>query len=264
MRGKLNKRILSACFFILLSFVFFSCGIEELYYLPQQGQGSREFNTSATIFIDDRLDQIYYATGYAIFYRIYLSSYLESGDITQSPNVRRDINQTLSRHFNELEPFADPTKTTSITTFNTFPSRFFYKLELEYDGVEYDIDEVILKNGGRYIINFNDNMNDHPVTLSVIDTSTGVEKPEKYRLLRTSDIDITIKPDNNRYFLFNNDLNIIDENTKINHDVQRHSANNDGIYAYVLMYLVAVGQNPVNFNSIYSKPTLINIFRLPT
>jgi hypothetical protein len=249
-----NKMTLILPRFLLLFFITFSlasCGIEEYYFLPQVPEGIRSQNIGALINIPS-LDPglYYYASGYTIFYRIYLSSFLTDADISAlTHETRREINPALARHYNELMAFTDPTNATLITTLGTFTSRNFFELDL--DGV--DIRNLLTTNGGSLSIQFND-FGDHPVVLSI-------NGGTKYPLLRSNGgRGFMLVPD--RHFIKTPELNNIDQNTNI--DVDREGQANDAPLAYVLMYIVAVGRNPETHSNIYSKPTFINIFALPS
>ena len=223
----------------------------EQYYLEQVISGGRTFNTRANVSVHN-IDKgiYYYATGYTIFYKIYLSDRLSSSDITSSYEERRLINTVLASHFADLDIFANPANINTVTEYNTFSRRNFYELELE--GV--DISTILTTNGGELVIDFNDTMSTHPVTLSV-------NNGTKYFLKRTTNNNFTSQPGDYPYFTYTSDLNIIDINTNL--DVEPPNSNIYGSQAYVLMYIVAVGQNPETFSRIYSKPTLINIFIMP-
>jgi len=230
------------CFFLL------TCGIDEFYYLPQVPENNirSELNSKATLNIPPISQS--YATGYAIYYRIYVSNLeISITDInTSSPN-QNIINTNIYKDYKYLFSYTDPTNTTIITSLNTFRNRGYYELEGD------DIDKVLSTSGGSFSINF--------------DPIPGVEPYIDYNgnrdlLIRSNDKGaFNTKPDDNRYFFSTDELKDIENATSlINADVSGQKDENDN--AYVSMYIVAVGQNR-NFTKLYGKPTHINIFKLP-
>jgi hypothetical protein len=55
----------------------------------------------------------------------------------------------------------------------------------------------------------------------------------------------------------------IDSSRNINVDVTGQTGQSNQTYAYVSMYIIAVGYNNIDFQLIFSKPTHIGIFKLP-
>jgi hypothetical protein len=223
-----------------------SCGIEELYYLPQipESQIVQTMIDAAEINIPSNLlnNVDHYATGYIIFYKIYISSSNNNSIIDILNN-----NSRILYDYNALLPYTDPANATTITSLTTFSSRGYYELELEGVNIR---NTVLSKNGGRFSIQF-------PLTHG--------EKPiivfgNKYPLYRSNGGGtFTPKPD--RYFFSSPELNdYTNAVSTINADVSGLSGVSD--YAYASMYIVAVGQNPSTFQRLYGKPTHINIFRL--
>jgi hypothetical protein len=237
---------------ILLQFSFFlSCGIQENYYLPQVPDSyiTKTFNTAAELNIPS-INSYYFSRGYRIFYRIYISNFITTAVINPSDLVY--INSVLVSDYSALEPVANPANTTSITNRNTFINRNYFELEL--DGVA-DISSVLTSAGGTVSINFSPIAGENPV-LSI--------NGKDYILLRSKGEGTrTFSPvPEDRYFFSTPELNAYENAVSdINGDVAGRSGESEN--AYVSMYIVAVGQDPVGFGRVYSKPTLINIFRLP-
>jgi hypothetical protein len=224
--------------FIACITVFLSCGVEEYYFLPQVPETSITSSiTNAVITIPSIPNAPYfYASRYAIFYRIYASNYLTS---SASPSEFSLISLYLSSDFNYFLPITNPANTSATISANTFRSRNFF--ELEFQGI--DTVNMLPKTGATLNINF---------SLPPYPTANGV------RLLRSNQL-ITPKPD--MYFLYSPELAAAENaNNNINADVTGLSGPD---YAYVAMYIVAVGTHPENFTRIYSKPTFISVFRLP-
>ena len=245
----------------LLCFFLLTCGIDEYYYLPQLSENkiTRQVNTYAEINIPpNMLDSVsfYYAKGYVIFYKIYTSN---------EDNNNVDILRTfprISSDYNGLFPYTDPTNATNIPSLNTFSSRGFYELRLEEGVININkllSKEEISNNGGFFTINFQPTPGAWP-TISYNGTN--------YKLFRSNgNGSFNTKPDDSRfgYFFSSEELrdykNASQTSPNINGDVSGQSGNPP--YAFVSMYIVAVGSNPSNINTLYGKPTHISIFKLP-
>jgi len=235
----------AAVLVLIIAALCTSCGIERFYYLPQVPEGyiSTEFDTLAEITIPV-LDDVQYdfASGYVIFYRIYLSSF--EGFTSSTAGNYNEISQALWSHYVALEPYTDPTKTNTIET-STFRSRGYYELEIEGSNI---MDTVLTKKGGSFSIIFETDRT-HPVIIA-----NGTD----YRLFRSTGGQ-AFSPVPNRYFL--NTIEIRDNNNvrpELNADVERFTG---ATRAYVSMYIAATGRNQ-NFTRIYGKPTFINVFKL--
>ena len=260
MKRQLMLHIAAPAIFILS---FLSCGIEEFFYLPQPDQGDRLDVNSATIYLRP-ISDIYYAMGYTIYYRIYLSPSLVSSTI---PHTRGDddtrilINRTLDSDVRALFPFTDIAIDTSIATTHTFTSRNFHELEV-FTGLSttVPVSNVLTTNGGNLSVLFPTFSGSPTLTIN------GIE----YELYRAQGDSFFPKPEvpaeqYRRFFStpeLNSNANAI---STVNADVARHGTGTDDIFAhaYVAMYIAAVGQNPENFSKLISNPTLISIFKLP-
>jgi len=238
----------------LLCFFLLTCGIDEYFYLPQLSQGRilYEFNTKAEIDIPSNFfGQTYYATGYTIFYRIYVSNI--DIEITVNDIINKNpslTNSSIYRDYYSLYSYTDPANTTSITSLTTFSSRGFYELELE----DIDIKNTVLsKSGGTFTIQFPTRPGEKPFI---------VYNGKEYSLLRSNDKG-SFNPKPDKYFRNSDDLkDYANATSTINADVSGQSNVNAQTIVYASMYIVAVGQNPRNFTRLYSKPTHISIFKL--
>jgi hypothetical protein len=233
--------------FVLCLLFLLSCGINEYYYLPQVPENGIEriFNTEAKINIPSNLlNQVdHYATGYVIFYKIYISN-VPFGTITEILNNNPRINSDYIMLF----PYTDPSNTTSITSLTTFSGRGFYELELEGTNIR---NTVLSKNGGNFSIQFPPINGEIPYL---------EYNGNRYFLFRSNGGG-TFNPKPDRYFLSSSDLNeYANAVSTINADVSGQSGISE--FAYASMYIVAVGQDPRNFSRLYGKPTHINIFLL--
>ncbi|MDR1836806.1 MAG: hypothetical protein LBQ89_04015 [Treponema sp.] len=239
---------------ILFTFSFFlSCGIQESYYLPQVPDNNiRKIDNTAAVLNIPSINSYYFSRGYRIFYRIYISNFTTTASII-SDTDRSNISPTLASDYNILWPVADPVNTTSITNANTFISRSYFELQLEGTN---DISEVLTSAGGTVNIDFLQITGTHPVL-----TING----KSYNLRRsTGEGTRTFSPvPEDRYFFSTPvELNAFENAVSdINGDVAGRSGESEN--AYVSMYIVAWGSDPTSFNPVYSKPTHINIFRLP-
>jgi len=222
---------------ILLAVFLFSCGLDEYYYLPQVPQGNiiANVDTSAEITIPS-ISSYSYATGYYIFYRIYISDRQSSGSVILTSDARSAVNPSLDTDFNMLSSYTNPSST-SIISSNTFSNRGYFELEFE------ETIDSLTKSGGTLRIRFPTEEGGFPF---VID-SNGNES----RLRRSGNL---VSPSGDMSF-----RNTADLNNSSNTDVAVRS----GSYAYVSMYIVAVGYNDTEFTPVYSKPTHISIFKLP-
>jgi hypothetical protein len=251
------NRLKALVIFTLCLFTLLTCGIEDLLYLPQVSQSGiasdSTSNADITIPPISKTD-FYHATGYLIFYKIYISDFFSANRdeiINNIPSLLYDYN-TLSR-------FTDPTNASSIPSLTTFSGRGFYELAL--DGVNINTILEVL---------------DPPITTDVFfrlffPTSAGrkpyldqdtIENGNEYFLFRSNGGG-TFNPVPNRDFINSTELNKYENATSIlNADVSGQSNLSGMPHAYASMYIVAVGIND-KFSRVYGKPTFINIFRLP-
>ena len=237
----LRKPVLITCIACII--VFLSCGVEEYYFLPQVQENRISSSiTVATINLPSIPDDpYYYAVKYAIFYRIYASTFQTS--TASSLNEFNLISPNLLSDYNYLLPITNPANTSSTISANTFKSRNFF--ELEFDGID-----MLPKTGGTLVINFPTATGEYP--------TASLDSVGNNRLLRSNEL-TTPRPD--RYFRSSSDLrNVSNATANINADVAGQS---NAEYVYAAMYIVAVGIHPTNFTRIYSKPTFISVFKLP-
>jgi len=237
------------CGFFASSIFLSTCGFEENYFLPQVPEIniSTQLNTSATINLPS-LTGFYYAQNYIIFYRIYISDFNTSSNDT---TIFSNINSSLVNDYNFIYPNTDPTSTTAgISANNLFLSRSYFELELE--GV--NINNMLSSSGGNIRISFPTAQGGNPVM--TFNNGTVI-----YNLKRSGKL-ITPRP-SDRYFQNTSQLSDANNaNSNNNADVAARSGLSQ-TYAYVSMYVVAAGTDPVKFTTIYSKPTHISVFRLP-
>jgi hypothetical protein len=244
-----KKRFLFYGVYLAASAFLLTCGIEEYYYLPQVPEINirTEFNTLATINLPS-LTGYYYAQNYKIYYRIYISGANESGTIDTQP-IRNTISSTLAGDFAAIEPNTDPTSTSAGTPADIlFKNRNYFELALFGENVS----NLLTPSGGNVRIFF-------PTIQGGIPLLSLNNGPE-YPLYRASEL---IQPVPDRYFRNTSDLSAPEKATA---DINADVASRTGLsqrYAYVSMYIVAVGSDQSAFTQIYSKPTHISVFRLP-
>jgi len=249
MRLRIPVTVIPATVAVLFAILLVSCGIEETYYLPQLPDGNieRTTNTMAVITIPPISQQYYYASYYSIFYRIYISDHNTVAQITQ--NYMSNISSSLASDYNSLASVIDPTNTTSIASASTFKNRNYFEIELEGENVK----NKLSKNGGTLRILFPTMAGDYP-------TASFNDEPE-INLIRSSQL-ISPEPRDDPSFRNTQELrNSANAISNVNADVSGTSGTPQ--YAYVSMYIAAIGTNPTNFTQILSKPTHISVFRLP-
>jgi len=248
-RLKRTLLLLICGIFFFASLFLATCGLEEVYFLPQVPEANIKpvMNTSATLDLPKLNED--YAVCYKIFYRIYISLITQTGQIEESS--LSSINTSLSSDYKFISPNTDPTDTSSGTPANTLFTRLNY-FELALSGI--DINKVLSKNGGNITISFPTEQGGYPV-LRFNNTD--------YRIFRSKDL-ISPEPKGDRSFRNSSELNDPNKATSnINADVAGLKDSSPPRYAYVSMYIVAAGSNYQSFTPVYSKPTFINIFKLP-
>jgi hypothetical protein len=229
--------------------VFLSCGIDEYYYLPQVPEITIQasLNTYASVNFPKIPDEYYYAGYYTIFYRIYVSNHNTQNSSSNEFNL---ISPNLSSDYNYLLPITNPVNTSATVSTNTFKNRNFF--ELEFDGM--DNATMLPKTGGTLRLNFQTATGSIPVA----SIDNGVNN---IRLIRSSKL-ISPEPPIELYFQNTQELReLSNANNNKNADVAGRSGEMN--YTYVAMYILAVGTNPSNFTTVYSKPTFISVFKLP-
>lgn len=234
---------------LLACFCLLTCGIEEFYYLPQLEQNlvTAEFNTRATVVLQRIPSEHYYASGYIIIYKIYLSGENIS---TVTEDSMRIVNTSLANDYSAFSTLRDPSNTSSIPTSNTFSARGYYSVDYFIDkNVEGTLEFWFPATGqlfNPYVVLNGGNQED----LKRYKNSDG-----RYEFVPSEQLNHEI------YFSNTAGLNEpVDPTSRKNVDVASSSQTGQ---AYVAMYIVALGQNPTSFANIYGKPTFINVFKLP-
>ncbi|MDR1072858.1 MAG: hypothetical protein LBL45_04195 [Treponema sp.] len=233
-----------------LSFVFFACGIEDYIYLPPVPESAvtQEPAMSGAIIRLPQIDVIQFRN-FAIFYRIYISGTLLA---SATPSEYSTLNAALSSDYNIFLPYTNVATNTSVNASavgTLFKNRNYWKLEIQDAGID-----SFLGSGGQTItIDFQ----------SIIGRAPTLNRGGAEYVLNRSNGDGTFNPVPHRRFLNTAELNLTDNaTTLINADVAPVSGSSSGDYAYVAMYIVAMGIDN-NFSPIYSSPAFLGVFRLP-
>jgi len=234
--------------FILCILTLLSCGIDEIAYLPQVSESAitRELTTKASLSIPALTES--YATGYIIYYKIYIID-SEFGTI---PELISN-NSRISSDYSALSSYTDPTNTSSIPSLNTFKGRGFYELELEKSNIR---NTVLSTSGSSFTIQF-------PLTDGEKPFIDSADNPI-YRSTDGGSFNPKPTGAGYRYFFSSPEMNdYANAIPTVNADVS--GASGVSKFAYTSMYIVAVGTNQSkgNFSRLYGKPTHINIFKLP-
>ncbi|MDR2783201.1 MAG: hypothetical protein LBB48_05085 [Treponema sp.] len=230
-------------------FFFFACGIEDYIYLPPVPESSVTQSpamSGATI----RLPQIdvLQFKNFAIFYRIYISA---TSFPSLPSNAYATLNAALSADFNAFLPYTNVATNTGVNAGavgTLFKNRNYWKLEIQGAG----IDGVLGSGGQTVTVNF----------LNSIGRAPTLNAGNEYTLFRSNG-EGAFQPVPDRRFLNTDDLNATENATVLeNADVTPTPGSPSPRYAYVAMYIVALGMDN-NFSPIYSSPTFLGVFRLP-
>jgi hypothetical protein len=246
---------------LFLSLLFLSCGMEDYLYLypVPAGDITTTLNTMAAFKLPDiNLDTFYYFTRFVIYYRIYISDIAESAAIAIG-NLST-INGTLSTDYNALAPYTNSDTTISTSLATIFKNRGYYTLAV----FEEDLDNILSKSrlntdGDQLKDNFvTIDFSPAPGALPVI-----IVNETSYSLYRSNGDGAFEPAPQERYFRNTSELNRTENiKTSINADVADKTNISGPRYAYVSMYIVAMGTDS-NYTAIYSQPTHISFFRLP-
>jgi len=236
-----------------LAVLFFSCGIEEEILLEPVANAYQAGITRGGLTLPDNSST--YFRYYMIYYRIYLSDQLTTGVNSSDYQELQGINPTLASHYTSINNtyIANENASTSGVG-STFSSLRYFPLFATSNGSDGIAMYNLLNSGNAGIeITFNFLPPDNAPPIMEINSSL-------FYLFRNAESFTPIPED--RWFALSTELldtNII--TSEVNADVHTKS-NATPIYAYVSLYICAVGINN-NFSPIYSKPTHIGIFQLP-
>ncbi len=251
---------------VVFSLIFLSCGIEEYIYLaPVPGEFNSQSGDNVTIpSLPNSSSQSSYFTNYSIYYRIYLSNEYFPAEIPKEENTYTSINPSLYSDFRYIEPYTitdDDTTMSPSNVYSTFRNRNYNTIAVEGINIE-----TLLNNtadGKELILDFRENSENPPVL--ILD---GVS----YTLRRSLNEGgpFTPKPDytfRNSEEIRNDDYDNDKSEFAFNKDVQANIQGNTVIetsYCYVSLYIVKEGVETAGFTRIFSFPTFLGVFRLPS
>ena len=265
-----KKIVPTVCLFF--GWLLFSCGLQDIPYISRisdplnstlSGTGYFQLPSSGEEGYGDTF------THFIIFYRIYLSTYFHAADTVDitSPQLSA-ISAQLNTDFSVIFPWADPTNMAVNTAgvFNFFiTNRGFLALELEDAAIGSVLGRGSL--GGTINIDFAD----------IPGQSPRLWVDGRYYYLRRAegsphfgDFEPQPRigvPPNVRLPFFNHHELLSRENrtNEINADVVIPAGHQEMLHSYVLMYIVAAGaDNTVPPSAVFSQPTFLGIFRLPS
>jgi hypothetical protein len=253
-------RRLTAPIFCGVLLLIFSCGIEDYLYLDYVDEGNITLvvsNTTATISLPDfDTSEYYYFTNFSLFYRIYIS---DANIIATYPYHTEDlsrINSSLASDFSMLSYYTSSDTTITNNLASQFSSRKYYPLELQERSIESVLSTSSL--GERITLDFS---NGRAPVMIAGDISSG----PTYMLRRTSGQGNFIPVPSDRLFFNTDDLNsTVNATILINNDVADKSPVIIGPRStYVSLYIVATGRD-TNLTPIYSRPTHVGVFFLPS
>jgi hypothetical protein len=230
--------------------VFFACGIEDYIYLPPVPESyvTQSPAMSGVVIRLPQIDAIQFRN-FIIFYRIYISGESRASII---PAEYSTLNTALAADYNAFLPYANVTTNTSVNISAVgalFKNRNYWKLEVENSS----IDDILGSDGQTVTVNFQ----------SIFGRAPTLDEGDSEYVLRRSNGEGTFNPVPDRRFLNTVNLNSTGNATAlVNADVAPASGSPPVSYAYVAMYIVAMGIDN-NFSPIYSSPTFLGVFRLP-
>ncbi|MDR0706682.1 MAG: hypothetical protein LBF60_02215 [Treponema sp.] len=230
--------------------MFFACGIEDYIYLPPVPESyvTQSPAMSGAIIRLPQINVIQFRN-FTIFYRIYISG---ESRASLTPAEYPSLNAALSSDYNAFLPYTNVTTNTTVNTSavgTLFKNRNYWKLEVE----DYSVDDILEGGGQTVTVNFQ----------SIIGRDPTLDEGGTEYVLRRSNGEGTFNPVPDRRFLNTTDLDSTGNATAlVNADVAPASGSPFVSYAYVAMYIVAMGIDN-NFSPIYSSPTFLGVFRLP-
>ncbi|MCL2190599.1 MAG: hypothetical protein FWB79_01250 [Treponema sp.] len=202
-----------------------------------------------------------------IFYRIYLSGTLLGADTVDSPQQRSSINTQLNADYNAAFSWADPTNTAVNTAgvHNFFiNTRGFFYLELEGASIASVLGRESL--GRSITLDFPDIPGQAPRL--ILDAGTHVRSYDLRRAGGRPLFDFEPVPNIGGALPFFNHHDLLHgpnrTNREINRDVAPQAPSGQMEHSYVMMYIAAMGASGVPPTPVFSQPTFLGIFMLPS
>jgi hypothetical protein len=257
-----GMRRVAVIFCGLFFFFVSSCGIEDYLYLNPVDEGNISLvapNTTATIALPNfNTSEYYYFTNFSLFYRIYVSDVNIIATYPYYSSSLSPINSTLASDFSSLSYYTSSTTTVITNLGSQFSNRRYYTLELQDDASR----SITLSSsflGERITLDFSAGRG---APVLIVGASSASE--QTYTLRRTDGEGNFVPVPSNRLFYNTQDLNSsVNATALINNDVADKSSAIGQRYTYVSIYIVTTGKD-TNFTPLYSRPTHVGIFSLPT
>lgn len=250
-----DARIHTSMFLGIFIFVLVSCGIDEYVYLEPIPAGNirTTLSESTTITLPDSSIRSSFFKNYTIYYKIYLSNTSIPGTVSEGDLL--SINSTLSSDYLYIKPYTNVTSNDSTISPSNVESRFRGRNynTIAVEGI--NIETLLNNTADNKILSLNfsptrenDIYNANPI-LTIDDNS--------YILNRSLDSGNSELLEPDRRFKNTPEIHISND---ANQDVAWNGTTTE---CYVSLYIVKVGMDP-SFSLIYSFPTFIGIFRLPS
>jgi hypothetical protein len=262
---------------LLITLFFTACGIEDYPYIEpiDPSRVSTESNYRATIIMPGSMSAGSF-TNYAIYYRIYVSNTTpELFPNTDTKSKIGVINPAMLTDYNAIEPYTN-IDSVSTTTNTLFTNRKFYTMTLAGSKSAESVlgDSSIFGKTITFDFSQTGGLDIPTITIGnaapVINTNSYYLQRAASNFTRIPSIIAppATPPFTVEIYPFQNSADLSKKEnltTDTNLDVADKSgiAESDPHYAYVLMYIAAVGLNTQSYTQIYSIPTLIGIFLLP-
>ena len=247
------KRKLCRFFIALIPLTFLcACGIEDYPYIFPITNIQQISPFEAVVSVNtDNLSTCF--TNYIIFYRIYISAQSVDATIT-TPQQALAISSALSNDIAFFQSFVNSDTHANTNLENNFRSRGYKDLQTSTVNMNVVLGQTILTAGNELRFSFASGGN--PPSMEV--SSSG----NIYYLWRSNDTGQL--GDDNRFFtarsdLLNNPASPGNEDTAYNTGMPAGPR-----FAYAALYIVGAGRDPNTYSTaVYSKPSFINVFRLP-
>jgi hypothetical protein len=236
-----------------------SCGIEAYYYLTPVSAGNivSSVNQQATIALPGVSAS--YFTNFAMYYRIYVSYSNRTGFSTSARDLQ-DINPTLYSDYNYLSAYTNATNSTTANIASVMANRGYHLLHFEESGGNVSSD-ILTSPGVQLQIAF------PPQPSATYPYPYLSYQGGRIAMLKRSNGNGAFSPlPEDRYFVNRPALNEAANITStVNADVVNAGSSSAGQRnTYVSVYIVTAGLNEQTYTQIFSIPTFVGIFMLPT
>ena len=253
--------------FVILAFLITSCGLDDYVYIYPVNQGNIVQHSSdrATVPINSDNGTVHGFSNYIIFYRIYISEDLFLSTISDNFN---NINPLLLSNHNSIRPLIGSETFGNRNLEAIFRDLGFYFVEVQGASIDNILGTSVLPPGNQTTFLEFDFGHEGDPNMTIIHPGSG---SSSYTLFRSSGGgSFTTRPLGDRTFNDSTDLKNREYiNNDVNADVADLRRNNvlvhedDMRYTYAAFYIAAVGIDATTYTSIFSTPSLINVFLLP-